>query len=406
MNWFLFLFVIIVATDQGLSQNGQCRTPYNLAGQCVAIRSCSSILNLIQGPLTSQSRYFLQLSQCGFQNNQPLVCCPLQNSQFQQQRQQQQSQQGSQFQQQQQQNQQGSQFQQQQQGPSRNQQRTTGSLLPQPGVCGVANDDRIFGGERTKIDEFPWMVLLKYIKPSNPEPVFLCGGTLISDRYVLTASHCVHPTLLLKNQLIAVRLGEWDLSQQKDCDDSLLNEVVCAPPPIDIAIEEKIMHEKYSPSSSNQHNDIALLRMRQKVTYGEFIRPICLPTSPSLRSANAVGEKLTTAGWGKTESGEKSDIKLKVLVPIYDSQQCSAKYKSKGRNISTNQICAGGNAGEDSCRGDSGGPLMGLKSDGIPYWYLAGVVSYGPVPCGQQNLPGVYTKVSEYIQWIESKMRQ
>lgn len=128
------------------------------------MRSCNSILSLIQGPLTAQARYFLQLSQCGFQNNQPLVCCPIQNSQ----QQQQQNQQGSQFQQQQQQqNQQGSQFQQQQQqqqGPSRSQQRTTGSLLPQPGVCGIANDDRIYGGERTKIDEFPWMALLKYVK--------------------------------------------------------------------------------------------------------------------------------------------------------------------------------------------------------------------------------------------------
>lgn len=139
------------------------------------------------------------------------------------------------------------------------------------------------------------------------------------------------------------------MSQQKDCDDSLINEVVCAPPPIDIAIEETILHEKYSPNSNNQHNDIALLRMRQKVTYGEFIRPICLPTTPSLRSANAVGDKLTTAGWGKTESGDKSDVKLKVSVPIFDSQKCSAKYKAKGRNIVATQICAGGNAGEGKC---------------------------------------------------------
>ena len=169
---------------------------------------------------------------------------------------------------------------------------------------------------------------------------------MISNYYVLTASHCVHPTLLSKNQLIGVRLGEWDLSQQKDCDDSLINEVVCAPPPIDIGIEETIMHEKYRPSSSNQHNDIALLRMRQKVNYGEFIRPICLPTTPSSRSANAVGDQLTTAGWGKTETGNKSDVKLKVLVPIFDSQKCGSKYKAQGRNIVATQICAGGNPGE------------------------------------------------------------
>lgn len=176
--------------------------------------------------------------------------------------------------------------------------------------------------------------------------MFLCGGTLINNFYVITASHCVHPSLLLKNKLIGVRLGEWDLSQQEDCDDSLINEVVCAPTPIDIAIEETIMHEKYSPTSNNQHNDIALLRMRQKVNYGEFIRPICLPTAPSLRSANAVGDQLTTAGWGKTESGDKSNVKLKVLVPIFDRQKCAAKYKAQGRNIAATQICAGGNPGE------------------------------------------------------------
>lgn len=64
-------------------------------------------------------------------------------------------------------------------------------------------------------------------------------------------------------------------------------------------------------------------------------------------------------------------------------------------------MCAGGELGKDSCKGDSGGPLM--YENGRIYEVL-GVVSFGPTPCGLEDIPGVYSKVSEYVRWIKSNI--
>lgn len=76
-------------------------------------------------------------------------------------------------------------------------------------------------------------------------------------------------------------------------------------------------------------------------------------------------------------------------------------------NLGQGQLCAGGEKGRDSCRGDSGGPLMTISADksGEINWYAAGVVSFGPSPCGMENWPGVYTRVSKYVNWIVSKLK-
>lgn len=90
-------------------------------------------------------------------------------------------------------------------------------------------------------------------------------------------------------------------------------------------------------------------------------------------------------------------------VPL---EQCNQVYSSQNIVLTPSQLCAGGVKGFDSCRGDSGGPLMGIDSTtGKPYWFLAGVVSFGPSPCGLQGWPGVYTRMSDYVDWIESTIR-
>lgn len=69
-------------------------------------------------------------------------------------------------------------------------------------------------------------------------------------------------------------------------------------------------------------------------------------------------------------------------------------------------MCAGGLKGQDSCRGDSGGPLMGVLSvDRSQNYYALGVVSFGPSPCGLQGWPGIYTRITKYMPWIISKLR-
>lgn len=179
------------------------------------------------------------------------------------------------------------------------------------------------------------------------------------------------------------------------------NEKVCNEPYIDVGIEELMTHEKYLPLSFNQHNDIALIRMSQRVKFTEFVKPICLQPGSQLP-----GQSVVVAGFGKTESAHTSNVKLKVTLNIVETEKCNQVFKVEGRRLNGTQVCAGGVKNVDSCRGDSGGPLMKFITQGrSSYWILVGIVSYGSNPCGQQNKPAVYTRVESFLSWIESKMR-
>lgn len=269
-----------------------------------------------------------------------------------------------------------------------------------PTECGKDLSQRIFGGERTDIDEFPWMALLEYAKPNGRSTA--CGGVLISRRYVLTAAHCIKGKDLPKTwRLENVRLGEYDTETNPDClqDGGVI--LICADEPLTVGVEEEIAHENYRPNSRDQKYDIALLRLTRDVSFTNYVKPICLPADGS------IGQKLYAAGWGKTENRTASNVKLKVSLPYVEKDQCQITYGNAGVNLGAGQICAGGQRGKDSCRGDSGGPLMALERtrEGTGKWSAIGVVSFGPSPCGMPGWPGVYTKVSDFVPWILSKMR-
>lgn len=104
-------------------------------------------------------------------------------------------------------------------------------------------------------------------------------------------------------KLASVRLGEWDTTTVKDCDDSYTNELICNEPHVDVPVEEIIVHESYDAPSKNQHHDIALLRLSRNVQYTEFIKPICLPVESAAKNLALNGLALEVAGWG--ESREK-----------------------------------------------------------------------------------------------------
>jgi secreted trypsin-like serine protease len=133
-----------------------------------------------------------------------------------------------------------------------------------------------------------------------------------------------------------------------------VNEKVCSDPHLDVGVEEMIIHEKYLPQSYNQHMDIALLRLTQKIIFNEFIKPICIQSSTS---ENLVGQLVTVAGFGKTESALSSNFKLKVSLDIVENEKCNQVFRAEGRRLFEGQLCAGGKKGIDSCRGDSGGEL-------------------------------------------------
>merc|ERR1712083_763601 len=116
--------------------------------------------------------------------------------------------------------------------------------------------------------------------------------------------------------------------------------------------------------------------------------------------------KPTIIGWGQTENNEPVSPRLKqACVPIVDNPTCSAKYGAAiaGLDISTTQICAGDDD-NDSCSGDSGGPLL---SSEFGRWAVIGVVSFGANGfCADSRFPGVYTRVDQYLDWIECNTKE
>ncbi|XP_045587607.2 phenoloxidase-activating factor 1 isoform X1 [Procambarus clarkii] len=269
------------------------------------------------------------------------------------------------------------------------------SLLPRN--CGQGADlDKVVGGTAAPLGAYRWIAALGYSVVGFPGIEFLCGGSVINERYILTAAHCVHSSALAGKKLEVIRLGEWDLKSDLDC-----LGIVCIPQAQDNAYEEVIIHPNYN-TRVQFSDDIALIRLNKSIDLSTpWIRAVCLPPQGLDVSKFAPKHKSFIAGWGFTENGTTSSVLLHVLLPYFSKENCSISYRG---NIVDEQICFGGIKGQDSCGGDSGGPLVMSSTTGPPFLQV-GLVSYGPVNCGQKDVPGVYTSVSHYRNWIETNMR-
>ncbi|XP_035723564.1 trypsin-1-like isoform X2 [Vespa mandarinia] len=236
--------------------------------------------------------------------------------------------------------------------------------------CGLRNEEsRIVGGQTTRMNELPWMAKLSYLNK------FYCGGSLINDRYVLTAAHCVKGFMWF---MIKVTFGEHDRC-------------------IDKGIETRYVVRVLTGDFSflNFDNDIALLRLNDRVPFSDTIRPICLPT---VKENEYIGSKAIAAGWGTLkEEGKPSCLLQEVEVPVMSLQDCRNTSYSP-RMISDNMLCAGYPDGmKDSCQGDSGGPLITERED--KRYEIIGIVSWGN-GCARPGYPGVYTRITNYLDWI------
>uniref|UniRef100_A0A1I8MXH9 Peptidase S1 domain-containing protein n=1 Tax=Musca domestica TaxID=7370 RepID=A0A1I8MXH9_MUSDO len=239
--------------------------------------------------------------------------------------------------------------------------------------CGAANSiRRIVGGYETQVNQYPWMAMLLF------RGHFYCGASLISDRYVVTAAHCLRS---FPRPFVSVRLMAHNLKDR-------------TVRVIDRRADKVVVHPKYS--MSNNDNDIGLVKLDQVVEMSSVMRPVCLAMSE--RSYD--DELAVITGWGVTsEGGQVSQTLREVKVPILSQMACHATKYGKDR-ITENMLCAGAaEGGLDACQGDSGGPLMVSNGD-LNTFHLAGVVSWGE-GCAREDYPGVYTRVSQYLEWIE-----
>ncbi|XP_050354196.1 CLIP domain-containing serine protease HP8-like [Nymphalis io] len=272
------------------------------------------------------------------------------------------------------------------------------ALLPEN--CGSINGDRIVGGSYANLYEFPWMALVSRITGTHNgkrQTQFHCGGTAINSRYILTAAHCV-----VGQRLAGIRIGDFNINTPEDCQGEYPH-FVCEQHIQDIRINNTIVHEDFKVLPSVQ-NDIALIRLKYPIDFSfKNAKPICLPLFNKLRNISLDGKQATVAGWGITEFSRASPVLRKVEIPIKSDNECRHYYDrnyDSGTNNIINKILCAGEVGKDSCKGDSGGPLMleELYND-IYRMIQFGVVSYGPQQCGSAT-PGVYTDVRQYVKWI------
>ncbi|KAL0994041.1 hypothetical protein UPYG_G00117040 [Umbra pygmaea] len=235
---------------------------------------------------------------------------------------------------------------------------------------------RIVGGQGSEEGEWPWQVSLQRRGSEH-----ICGASIISDRWLVTAAHCVQDDEDVQYSkpyvweaqlglLVQGQFNKWTVKKN---------------------LKQIIQHIGYNRDSYD--NDIALMELDTPVTLNQNIWPICLPSATHDFPA---GKEVWITGWGDTrESGFAAQLLQKAAVRIINSTVCEALMT--GRTTS-NMMCAGVlQGGVDACQGDSGGPLSSIEASGNIF--LAGVVSWGD-GCARRNKPGIYTRVTKYREWI------
>ncbi|KAJ8357853.1 hypothetical protein SKAU_G00206470 [Synaphobranchus kaupii] len=232
----------------------------------------------------------------------------------------------------------------------------------------------LVGGEVGKKGESPWQVLVL-----NELGRFHCGGVLIDQYWVLTAAHCLE-----KSTRFSVRLGDYERFKFEGTE-------------MTIPVEEAISHPNYNTDTVD--NDIALLRLHQPTHYSQYIVPVCLPDRALAEQVlHRNGTRTIVTGWGKQDELKKhyTSALSFISIPLVGHAQCA---RSMENNVTQNVLCAGKlGQREDACEGDSGGPMV-TRHRGT--WYVIGLVSWGE-GCGRREKLGIYTKVSNYMEWIDS----
>nr|1RD3_B Chain B, Prothrombin [Homo sapiens]1RD3_D Chain D, Prothrombin [Homo sapiens] len=256
----------------------------------------------------------------------------------------------------------------------------------------------IVEGSDAEIGMSPWQVMLFRKSPQE----LLCGASLISDRWVLTAAHCLlYPPWdknFTENDLL-VRIGKHSRTRYERNIEK-------------ISMLEKIyIHPRYN-WRENLDRDIALMKLKKPVAFSDYIHPVCLPDRETAASLLQAGYKGRVTGWGNLKEtwtanvgkGQPSVLQV-VNLPIVERPVCKDSTRIR---ITDNMFCAGYKPDEgkrgDACEGDSGGPFV-MKSPFNNRWYQMGIVSWGK-GCDRDGKYGFYTHVFRLKKWIQKVIDQ
>ncbi|OWA52732.1 putative Ovochymase-1 [Hypsibius exemplaris] len=275
-----------------------------------------------------------------------------------------------------------------------------------PDVTTGISAEKIVGGIEAVPHSWPWQVSM--LRPSGSH---ICGGSIIGNKWVLTAAHCCDAS---SDKRFKVRVGEHDISGGSEPNAKTYN------------VKRVVQHARYDGNTIE--NDVCLLELAEPILFNTHVSPICPGERPV-----AAGTRCFVTGWGSTravgrnaassskeyfaqlfdsqDAGFKSNLKTngvraveplrQVDVRIHDWASCKNIYASQSRpaDITEDMLCAM-TTGKDSCQGDSGGPFVCRNADDNG-WELVGVVSWG-YGCAARGIPGVYASVDYFSDWIAS----
>eukprot|EP00438_Fugacium_kawagutii_P010927 Skav211538 [mRNA] locus=scaffold352:473524:478241:- [translate_table: standard] len=243
---------------------------------------------------------------------------------------------------------------------------------------------KIVHGRNARQCAYRWQVSIQ--STVNNQPWHFCGGTLISDKWVLTAAHCaaeVSDMCQLRN--LRVVAGDWRRSFE-------------SPGVVTRSVKKIFSSPSYNVESDN---DFALIELDAPMPVTDCIGPACLPTEEQQKATDT---ECVITGWGTmSSSGGLPDALQEAAVTLINQAACVTAYAKQNDTVTGNMICASGNTDAgitDSCQGDSGGPLV-CEENGR--FVVRGVTSWGE-GCGMEGFPGVYARVSSALGWIHDVM--
>ncbi len=258
-----------------------------------------------------------------------------------------------------------------------------------PAAAAIVLEPRIVGGNSTDIRSVPWQVLVEREDPDSGD-YYICGGSFISTRWIITAAHCVTDDVgaAADHANLLVYSGVSNLTKIRLSDVSPVIQIV--------------PHPDYASSPTSIVNDIALVELASPVTFGSKRAAITLPFDADATTWPAHKTAVRISGWGRTRTGGEIPNVLKSAMinvkggPLDDSACANwslATQYDPGQNL-----CAGWKRnGKDTCQGDSGGPYA-IKVNGL--WTLAGITSFGGNSCGKAAWPGIAVRVTTFRDWL------
>ncbi|XP_066912277.1 uncharacterized protein [Clytia hemisphaerica] len=255
------------------------------------------------------------------------------------------------------------------------------------GHCGRSkvSMSRVVQGTDAKRGSWPWQIAI-YTKRG----AFICGGSIIAAKWIVTAAHCFQSTNPSDYYVIVGDNNRKTLNGNE----------------FRYSMEQIINHRMYNMPSTDQHDyDISMVKVSRPIRFGQFVQPVCLPTNQQNTTIKANSSRCFVTGWGKAGqlTGVQTTLQQLEMKKVPHAECVSKLATAPGKpgdKITRRMFCATATRNQNVagvCQGDSGGPFVCHENG---QWVLNGVVSWGSPRCAPKDMYGVLADVSEFVSWI------